>query len=104
METVRNLKKRTSPVKRNRKASNAGESSRPYLAELYCPVVLNLPRETGGLLSVPGDDIVPGLSAPLLVLVMFRQQNTLGQPDSSTAKLYCLLLRKTSNTGNSVLL
>ena len=40
----------------------------------------------------------------LLVLVMFRQQNTLGQPDPSTAKLYCLLIRKTSNTGNSVLL
>jgi hypothetical protein len=39
-----------------------------------------------------------------LVFVMFRQQNTLGQPDPSTAKLYCLLLRKTSNTGNSVLL
>jgi hypothetical protein len=44
---------------------------------------------------VPGDDIVPGLSASLLVLVMFRQQNTLGQPDPSMAKLYCLLLRKT---------
>ena len=87
-------------MKRNRKASNAGESSRPYLVELYCPVVLNLPRETGGLLSAPGDDIVPGLSAPLLVLVMFRQQNTLGQPDPSTAKLYCLLLRKTPNPEN----
>jgi hypothetical protein len=37
-----------------------------------------------------------------LVLVMFRQQNTLGQPDPPTAKLYCLLIRKTSNTGNSV--
>ena len=39
-----------------------------------------------------------------LVLVMFHQQNILGQPDPSTAKLYCLHLRKTSNTGNSVLL
>ena len=39
-----------------------------------------------------------------LVLVMFRQQNILGQPDPSTAKLYCLHLRKTPNTGNSVLL
>jgi hypothetical protein len=38
-----------------------------------------------------------------LVLVMFHQQNILGQPDPSTAKLYCLHLRKTSNTGNSVL-
>ena len=91
-------------MKRNRKASNAGESSRPYLAELYCPVVLNLPRETEGLLSAIGDDIVPGLSAPLFVLETFRQQNTLGQPDPSMAKLYCLLIRKTSNTGNSVLL
>ena len=40
----------------------------------------------------------------VLVLVMFCQQNTLGQPDPSMAKLYCLLIRKTSNTGNSVLL
>jgi hypothetical protein len=55
-----------SPVKRSRKASNAGESSRPYLAELYCPVVLNLAREMGGVISAPGDDIVPGLSTPLL--------------------------------------
>jgi hypothetical protein len=35
-----------------------------------------------------------------LVLVTFRQQNTLGQPDPSTAKLYCLLLRKTPNPEN----
>ena len=40
----------------------------------------------------------------VLVLVMFSQQNTLGQPDPSMAKLYCLLIRKTSNTGKSVLL
>ena len=38
-----------------------------------------------------------------LVLVMFRQQNILGQPDPSTAKLYCLHLRKTPNTGTQSL-
>jgi hypothetical protein len=68
-------------VKRNRKASNAGESSRLHV---HCRAVLSrssesAPCETGGLLSVPGDDIVPGLSVPLLVLVKFHQQNTLGQ-------------------------
>jgi hypothetical protein len=32
--------------------------------------------------------------------LMSRQQNTLGQPDSSAAKLYCFIRRKTQNPEN----
>jgi hypothetical protein len=55
-------------VKTIKRASNSGEISRLYVPcrAVKYPVVLNLPRETGGLLSALGDDKFPGFLEPLL--------------------------------------
>jgi hypothetical protein len=82
-----------SPVKRNRKASNVGVSSRPNIPcrAVKCPIVLNPPRETG---------------VSYQRLVMIARANISPERIHSDNRIllqqsfYCFNIRKTPNLEN----